>query len=104
MRRFLVYKNDGIVSYFQIVKFSLFFGKSYLYVPYGPVTKDSSKDFFENLKLELELIAKVEKQFLLDLILPRSFQGMCLPNFFTKLRSIPTNRLIFSHGWNGFWD
>ena len=84
VRRFLVYKNDEIVSYFQIVKFSLFFGKSYLYVPYGPVTKDSSKDFFENLKLELELIAKVEKAVFVRLDFTPFVSGDVLTKFFYK--------------------
>lgn len=56
VRRFVVEKDGEIQAYFQMIKFPLLLGKSYFYVPYGPVLKDSS----------LELL-KYLRQFLLDL-------------------------------------
>ncbi len=61
IRRFIVSNGDTIVAYFQIIKYPLAFGKHYLYIPYGPVTKDFSDDFFIQLKSELKIIAEEEK-------------------------------------------
>jgi lipid II:glycine glycyltransferase (peptidoglycan interpeptide bridge formation enzyme) len=36
-------------------------GKSYLYIPYGPVTKVFSHEFFAYIKQELKKIAKINK-------------------------------------------
>jgi len=61
VRRFLVYKDNEIVAYFQLIKCTLLFGKSYLYVPYDPVTKNYSDSFLATLKEGLKRIAKTEK-------------------------------------------
>ncbi len=60
VRRFLINKNGETVTYFQLVKYPLIFKKSYLYIPYGPVTKDFSEDLLKSLKEELKKIAKSE--------------------------------------------
>jgi len=41
VRRFKIEQGSGIVAFFQILKFPLPFGKSLLYIPYGPVLKES---------------------------------------------------------------
>jgi hypothetical protein len=50
VKRFLVYSDKKIVAYFQLIEYPLLLGKSYFYIPYGPVIKDFSEDFFANLK------------------------------------------------------
>lgn len=60
VKRFLVFSDKEVVAYFQLIKYPLLLGKSYFYIPYGPVIKDFSEDFFANFKQELKLIAKNE--------------------------------------------
>lgn len=60
IRRFMVTDGEKTVAYFQIIKYPLALGKYYLYIPYGPVTKDFSKAFLKHLKKELKIIAKQE--------------------------------------------
>lgn len=57
--RYIVKKNNKNISYFQIIKYKLFFNKSYLYIPYGPVTNDSSEAFLKVLK---DFISKISKE------------------------------------------
>ncbi|KKU16782.1 MAG: hypothetical protein UX26_C0016G0001, partial [Parcubacteria group bacterium GW2011_GWC1_45_9] len=61
VKRFLVYSDGEIVAYFQLIKYPLLFGKSYLYIPYGPVVRSVARDFFVALKQKLKRIAKIEK-------------------------------------------
>jgi lipid II:glycine glycyltransferase (peptidoglycan interpeptide bridge formation enzyme) len=60
IRRFIVSDGEKFIAYFQIIKYPLAFGKFYLYIPYGPVTKDFSLNFLKQLKAELRVIAKQE--------------------------------------------
>lgn len=60
VRRFIVNKNEQTIAYFQIIKYPLISNKSYLYIPYGPVTKDFSKDFLQSLKNKIKEICKNE--------------------------------------------
>ena len=61
VQRFLVYSDSEIAAYFQVITYPLPLGKSYMYIPYGPVLKEFSQDFFSYLKGELENIAKKQK-------------------------------------------
>jgi len=61
VKRFSVIKNDQTVAYFQIIKYPLIKSWSYLYIPYGPVTKEISVEFLIELKSELIKIAKQSK-------------------------------------------
>ncbi len=83
-RRFLVYSDKEIVAYFQLINYPLLLGKSYFYIPYGPVTKDFSKDFFANLKKELIRIAKDDKAVFVRLDFTPPIANEILANFFTK--------------------
>ena len=84
VRRFLVYRNKEIVAYFQLIKYPLLLGKSYFYIPYGPVTKDFSEDFFANLKQELKRIAKTENSVFVRLDFTPLATSETLSKFFTK--------------------
>ena len=53
-------KVGKTVAYFQIIKYPLIFKKNYLYIPYGPVVKEISKDLFVALKKELKKISRKE--------------------------------------------
>lgn len=83
-RRFLVYSDKEIVAYFQLIKYPLLLGKSYLYIPYGPVTKDFSKEFFANLKKELARISKAEKAVFVRLDFTPIVSNKILSDIFTK--------------------
>lgn len=84
VKRFLVYSDKEIIAYFQLVKYPLLFGRSYFYIPYGPVIKVFSEDFFAYLKKELELIAKKEGCFSVRLDFTPLFPNDTLFKFFIK--------------------
>ena len=85
--KFLISKNKEAVAYFQLIKYPLPFGKSYFYIPYGPVTKDFSDDFFSNLKKELIRLAKNERAVFVRLDFTPPIPGDVLSKFFTKALS-----------------
>jgi lipid II:glycine glycyltransferase (peptidoglycan interpeptide bridge formation enzyme) len=68
VRRFILRKGSELVACFQTVKYSLPFGKNYLYIAYGPVVKDPfSKEFLQALKEQLKIIAAQEKSIFIRL-------------------------------------
>jgi len=84
VKRFLVNDGDKIIAYFQLIKYPLLFDKSYFYIPYGPVIKDFSEDFFANLKNELTRIAKTEGAVFVRLDFTPPVSNSILLKFFTK--------------------
>src|SRR3989344_5851046 len=84
VKRFLTYSGNEVVAYVQLIKYPLLLGKSYFYIPYGPVTKDFSEDFFANLKQELKRIAKVENSVFVRLDFTPPATSEALSEFFTK--------------------
>ena len=83
-RKFLVLDGQDKIAYFQIIKYSLPFDKSYLYIPYGPVIKDNSEDLLIFLKENLKKIAKSEQAVFLRLdFMPRQSNKL-LSRFFKK--------------------
>ncbi len=83
-RRFLVYSDKEIVAYFQLIKYPLWLGKNYFYIPYGPVTKDFSEDFFGSLKKELVRIAKDDNAVFVRLDFTPPVPSEVLSKFFKK--------------------
>ncbi|MEK7175185.1 MAG: peptidoglycan bridge formation glycyltransferase FemA/FemB family protein [Patescibacteria group bacterium] len=103
VRRFLIYSDNEIIAYFQIIKYPLLFKKNYLYIPYGPVVKDfflrsdlfefprsdlrkKSDDFFINLKQKLTEIAKTENAIFVRLDFTPFISNDILSKFFTKAK------------------
>ena len=84
VKRFLTYSGNEVVAYVQLIKYPLLLGKSYFYIPYGPVTKDFSEDFFANLKQELKRIAKAENSVFVRLDFTPPVTSETLSKFFTK--------------------
>jgi len=84
VKRFLVSSDKEIVAYFQIIKYPLLLGKSYFYIPYGPVTKDFSDDFFTYIKQELKRIAKTENIVFVRLDFTPRIPNETLSKFFAK--------------------
>ncbi len=84
VKRFLIYSDNEIVAYFQMIKYPLLLGKTYLYIPYGPVIKVVSEDFFANLKQELKQIAKTENAVFIRLDFTPPVSNDTLSKFFTK--------------------
>ena len=58
VRRFVVHDGTIPVAYFQLIVYPLMKGKNYIYVPYGPVTTDTSPEFFAELKSKLNDLAQ----------------------------------------------
>lgn len=84
VKRFLVYSDKEIVAYFQLIKYPLLLGKSYFYIPYGPVLKDFSEDFFASLKQELKRISKSENAVFVRLDFTPQVSSNTLSKFFIK--------------------
>lgn len=82
-RRFLISGGDTVVAYFQTITYPLALGKNYLYIPYGPVTTDTSHDFFATLKEELKRIGKQENAVFIRLDFTPLVQNEVLSQFFT---------------------
>lgn len=62
VRRFLIQEKDKLVAVIQAVRYSLPFGKSYIYIPYGPVlTKDLDEKTVVFLKKSLKQAFDDEK-------------------------------------------
>ncbi len=61
VRRFVVSNARVPVAYLQVIRFPLTRSKNYFYVPYGPLTTDTSAEFLQFLKAELGKIAKEGK-------------------------------------------
>lgn len=59
-KAFAVEDSQGVVAYFQIITYSLVFGKTCMYMPYGPVVIKPSKELFIFLKKELHSLGKKE--------------------------------------------
>lgn len=61
IRRFIVNHNEKVIGIFQIIKFSLPFGKNILYIPHGPVLTGISENLLSELVIKLKEIAREEK-------------------------------------------
>jgi lipid II:glycine glycyltransferase (peptidoglycan interpeptide bridge formation enzyme) len=60
--RFVIENGGKQVGFFQIIKYPLAFGKSYLYIPHGPVLFEKLDErFLQSLKETLSCIEKKEK-------------------------------------------
>lgn len=58
VKRFVITKDGVELAYFQLIKYPLISRWSYIYLPYGPVTKNLSKELLLQIKSELIKIAK----------------------------------------------
>ena len=54
--RYAIYKDNIFCAFFQVIEFPLIFSQKYLYIPYGPVTNDQSKELILFIKDELKKI------------------------------------------------
>jgi lipid II:glycine glycyltransferase (peptidoglycan interpeptide bridge formation enzyme) len=86
VKSFLAYTGDEVVAYFQLIKYPLLSGKSYFYIPYGPVSKYFSEDFLLALKQELRRIAKAENVVFVRLDFVPPIASNVLNKFFTRSR------------------
>lgn len=84
VKRFLISDNSGPVAYFQILRLPLVFGKTYLYVPLGPVIKNVSEPLLVFLKQELQKIAHKENAVFTRLDFSPRIASDVASKFFTK--------------------
>lgn len=89
VRQFFIKEENKKIGFFQIIKYPLLADKSYLYIPHGPVIKETNKELIKELKTNLVLIAKEENAAFirLDLYPPsislkiKSLDGFIKPHF-----------------------
>lgn len=90
VKRFVINKitenNPETVAYFQMIKYPLLLGKSYFYIPYGPVLKDSnpSKNLLLFIKEEIKNISKKENAVFTRLDFTPVFTNSIVNKIFTK--------------------
>jgi len=92
VKRYVVTKKGETVAYFQLIKYPLISNKNYLYIPYGPITKDLSDEFLKELKTELTKIAKqMNAVFVrLDFISPRVDLDVSRPTLAQTFKIAPS--------------
>ncbi len=56
VRRFVIEKDGEIQASFQAIKYPLLLGKSYYYLPYGPVIKESSEELLNFIKENVSVL------------------------------------------------
>lgn len=64
VRRFVVKDKEKIVAFIQAIEYPLMFGKRFVYIPYGPVIKDFSKELIYFIKNQLKDIYKEKAVFI----------------------------------------
>ena len=84
VKRFVISVDNQNIAYFQLIKYPLLLGKSYFYIPYGPVVKDFSSDFLNYLKQELKKITKSENAVFIRLDFTPLIPNKTLLKIFTK--------------------
>jgi lipid II:glycine glycyltransferase (peptidoglycan interpeptide bridge formation enzyme) len=99
VRRFVVSDGGKSVAYFQIIKYPLISGKSYLYIPYGPViSNDNNLDLnalIEYLSREIKDISKKENAVFTRLDFTPSLQDTLLDKYFSKAPSYTYHSAYF---------
>lgn len=102
VRRFEVKKNSKIIGFFQIIRYSLPFNQSLLYIPHGPILKEMGLDneFLKTFRDKLIDLAKEENSVFVrfDFSSPRqSFSegGTDLNNFFKKVPAYAYHSFYF---------
>lgn len=83
-KRFLAYLQGRVVAYFQIIKYPLIKDKSYLYIPYGPVTNDSSSDFLLSFKEKITEITKESRAIFTRIDFSPKVDNELLTKYFKK--------------------
>jgi len=85
VRRFKVLKDSKALSFFQVIKYPIPFGKSYLYVPHGPVTSDvSTEDLLKFFKSKMAEVADQEQAVFLRFDFYPSDNQKIIEKFFKK--------------------
>jgi lipid II:glycine glycyltransferase (peptidoglycan interpeptide bridge formation enzyme) len=79
-------KEPEIVAYFQMIKYPLLLGKSYFYIPYGPVFKNSNtkEDLLVFIKQEIKKISMAENAVFTRLDFTPVISNEILSKFFTQ--------------------
>jgi lipid II:glycine glycyltransferase (peptidoglycan interpeptide bridge formation enzyme) len=87
-KRFVINKitenSSETVAYFQMIKYPLLLGKSYFYIPYGPILKNSDENLLSFLKKEITKISKTENAVFTRLDFTPVISKEILSKIFTK--------------------
>ena len=88
VKRFVVNKitesTTEVAAYFQMIKYPLLLGKSYFYIPYGPILKNQSKDLLLFIKQEITKISIAENAVFTRLDFTPVISNEILNKVFTK--------------------
>jgi len=88
IRRFVINKitenNTETVAYFQMIKYPLLLGKSYFYIPYGPILKNNNESLLTFIKQEIKKISITENAVFTRLDFTPVISNEILNKIFTK--------------------
>ena len=86
VKRLVIKDGPEPVAYFQMIKYPLLLGKSYFYIPYGPVLKDSTpnKNLLNFIKQEIKRICQKENTVFARLDFTPTISNEVLDKIYTK--------------------
>jgi peptidoglycan pentaglycine glycine transferase (the first glycine) len=82
--RFAFYENDSLIAYAQAIKYPLFKNKQCLYIPYGPIIKESSEELLAYISTVFKDFSKQEKVVFVrfDFTFSQSTENQALKKYF----------------------
>ncbi len=104
VRRFIVKKDELVVAYFQLIKYPLISSFNYLYIPYGPVTRDHSSEFLKHIKDKLLDISREEKAVFVRTDFTPKLDPRSLTKYFKKSSPCTYHSAYFQPRYEWFLD
>lgn len=95
IERLKVTENSEIIGFFQIIKYPLSFGQSFLYIPHGPVVKKNNLKFLKFFAEKLIQIVEKERSTFARFDFYHSFS----PNDLTKARFKKTPNYAYNSSY-----
>jgi lipid II:glycine glycyltransferase (peptidoglycan interpeptide bridge formation enzyme) len=98
VRQFIVEKDGQITAFFQAIKYPLIFGKSYYYIPYGPVVREYSADLLDFLQKSLDVLRSKDVVFVRSDFFPKTENENvleCIKRNFYKVPALLSNGSSF---------
>ena len=104
VERYIGEYNDTIIAYFQVITYPLIKGKTYLYIPYGPVITDTSPEFMAFFKVEIERMARESHAVFVRLDFTPAIPDDVLVTYFSRAPLYTYHSAYFQPRYEWFLD